>query len=258
MTPHQPLKSAQEDSIEKRIVQLQLNKGTVEELLRSKSVKRHKWNIMPGLENMLGHSSLNFSYYLKIHYICHNYTSYVSCNIYIFTLITLDKLLEFLIWLNIRKMYMKCQIIFSNYNIIHVIYIFIWEGDRYREKQENDRKRDYKGWQIQNLWNWKPVEGHQARGLSLTQERLRLLLYSGLQWMKHYPPYRVQPPLPRPLIEGCCLLLNFVQLLVTPWNLARKAPLSVGFSRQRYWSGFPFPYPGDFPHPVIQLASPAF
>ena len=36
-----------------------------------------------------------------------------------------------------------------------------------------------------------------------------------------------------------------------------KAPLSVGFSRQKYWSGLPFPSPGDLPHPGIEPESPA-
>ena len=45
--------------------------------------------------------------------------------------------------------------------------------------------------------------------------------------------------------------------LVTPWTVARQAPLSVGFSRQEYWSGLPFPYPGDLPDPGIEPGSPA-
>ena len=46
----------------------------------------------------------------------------------------------------------------------------------------------------------------------------------------------------------------------TPWTVAHQAPLSMGFSRQEYWSGLPFPPPGDLPDPVIEptsLASPA-
>jgi len=38
----------------------------------------------------------------------------------------------------------------------------------------------------------------------------------------------------------------------TPWTVARQAPLSVEFSRQEYWSGFPFPSPGDLPNPGIK------
>ena len=41
-----------------------------------------------------------------------------------------------------------------------------------------------------------------------------------------------------------------------PWTVAYQAPLSMGFSRQEYWSGLPFPSPGDLPHPGIKLSSP--
>jgi len=44
---------------------------------------------------------------------------------------------------------------------------------------------------------------------------------------------------------------------VTPWTVARQAPLSMGFSRQEYWSGLSFPSPGDLPDPEIEFASPA-
>ena len=44
--------------------------------------------------------------------------------------------------------------------------------------------------------------------------------------------------------------------LVTPRTVARQAPLSTGFSRQEYWSGLPFPSPGDRPDPGIKPASP--
>ena len=43
----------------------------------------------------------------------------------------------------------------------------------------------------------------------------------------------------------------------TPWTVARQAPLSMGFSRQEYWSGLPFPSPGDLPKPGIESGSPA-
>ena len=46
-------------------------------------------------------------------------------------------------------------------------------------------------------------------------------------------------------------------LLATSWTTACQAPLSTGFSRQKYWSGFPCPPPGDFPDPAIKLGSPA-
>ena len=51
--------------------------------------------------------------------------------------------------------------------------------------------------------------------------------------------------------------LSLVQLFATPWTVAYKAPPSMGFSRQEYWSGLPFPSPGDLPDPGIELESPA-
>ena len=51
-----------------------------------------------------------------------------------------------------------------------------------------------------------------------------------------------------------------VQLFLTLWTIACQAPLSMGFSRNEYWSGLPCPPPGDLPHPRIEptsLTSPA-
>ena len=50
---------------------------------------------------------------------------------------------------------------------------------------------------------------------------------------------------------------SVVWLLATLWTVACHAPLSMGFSRQEYWSGLPFPPPGDLPNPGIKLESPA-
>ena len=49
---------------------------------------------------------------------------------------------------------------------------------------------------------------------------------------------------------------NCVQLFATPWAVALQAPLSMGLSWQEYWSGFPFPPPGDLPNSGIEPASP--
>ena len=51
--------------------------------------------------------------------------------------------------------------------------------------------------------------------------------------------------------------LSCVQLFVTPWIVAYQAPLSMGLPRQEYWSGLPFPSPGDLPDPGIEPRSPA-
>ena len=49
--------------------------------------------------------------------------------------------------------------------------------------------------------------------------------------------------------------LNPVQLFEAPWTVAYQAPLSMGFSRQEYWSGLPFPSPGNLPDPGIKPGS---
>ena len=52
-------------------------------------------------------------------------------------------------------------------------------------------------------------------------------------------------------------MLSHVRLFVTPWTVAHQAPLSMGFSRQEYWSGLPFPSPGVLSDSGIEPTSPA-
>ena len=49
-----------------------------------------------------------------------------------------------------------------------------------------------------------------------------------------------------------------VLLFETPWTVVGQAPLSMEFSRQEYWSGLPFPLPGDLPDPQIKPGSPVW
>ena len=51
--------------------------------------------------------------------------------------------------------------------------------------------------------------------------------------------------------------LSHVPHFGTPWTVAHQAPPFMGFSRQEYWSGLPFPSPGDLPDPGIESRSPA-
>ena len=66
--------------------------------------------------------------------------------------------------------------------------------------------------------------------------------------------------LSHPYMKVKVKLLSHVRLFVTPspWTVAHQAPPSMGFSRQEYWSGLPFPSPGDLPYPGIEPRSPAF
>ena len=60
------------------------------------------------------------------------------------------------------------------------------------------------------------------------------------------------------LVHACMLnRFSHVRLFATPWTVAYQAPLSMGFSRQEYWSGLPCPSPGDLPNLTTELASPA-
>ena len=59
------------------------------------------------------------------------------------------------------------------------------------------------------------------------------------------------------LLSCCCSVAKSCQLSATPWTVARQASLSRRFSRQEYWSGLPFPSPGDLPNSRIEPRSPA-
>ena len=58
-------------------------------------------------------------------------------------------------------------------------------------------------------------------------------------------------------IYVCVLSCSVVFNSANSWTVAQQAPLSMGFSRKEYWSGLPFPSPGDLPDPGIKPRSPA-
>ena len=57
--------------------------------------------------------------------------------------------------------------------------------------------------------------------------------------------------------DGHCLVTKSCPTLGIQWTVASQAPLSMGFSRQEYWTSLPFPSPGDLPDPGIKPRSPA-
>ena len=71
-----------------------------------------------------------------------------------------------------------------------------------------------------------------------------------------FHPHRSSRPSSLTLAEVHVCMLSYVRLFATPWTVAHQAPLSMEFSRQQYWSGLPFPTPGDLPDPGIKLACP--
>ena len=74
---------------------------------------------------------------------------------------------------------------------------------------------------------------------------------SSILWWCHPPPGLVFLNL-----CFCCLITKSCSTLATPWTVAHQAPPSMGFSRQEYWSGLPFPSPGNLPDPGIEPRSP--
>ena len=82
----------------------------------------------------------------------------------------------------------------------------------------------------------------------------RPLLGPMATWLHHLPFWGSKS-----LCEALVVVqsLSRVWLFVTPWTVACQAPLSMVFARQEYWSGLPFPTPGDLPDPGIELESPA-
>ena len=59
------------------------------------------------------------------------------------------------------------------------------------------------------------------------------------------------------VMSGGGLVAKSCVILVTTWTVAHQALLSMGFSRQEYWNGLPFPSPRDLPNSGIEVTSPA-
>ena len=87
--------------------------------------------------------------------------------------------------------------------------------------------------------------------------RLEAVSSLGFLFCLIYPRHGAQGASNLGTLMYTCRLRSFsrVQLFVIPWTAARQAPLSLGFSRQEYWNGLPFPPLGDFPDPGIKPGS---
>ena len=89
-------------------------------------------------------------------------------------------------------------------------------------------------------------------GLSRTatwpQPRFRITARS---WASPFPSLNFSVPVCKTGL-CCAKTLSHVRVFTTPWTVAHQAPLSLGFSRQEYWSGLLCPPPGDLPVPAIK------
>ena len=73
----------------------------------------------------------------------------------------------------------------------------------------------------------------------------------------HYILFMYLIPIANIIVKVKVKSLSHVRLFATPWTVAYNAPPSIGFSRQEYWSGLPFPSPEDLPNLGIEPGSPA-
>ena len=88
-----------------------------------------------------------------------------------------------------------------------------------------------------------PLLQSQAALQELMQEKIKVSYMKTL-----HAGYSVEYPI--------IYIYIYIHLFVTPRTIAHQAPLSLGFFRQEYWSGLPFPSPGDLPEPGIKPRSP--
>ena len=104
------------------------------------------------------------------------------------------------------------------------------------------------------------TSAHQGFGpLGLFLMRTEWLLYlhiaeirkKGRQWQKEPSSCEAQR------FCCCCLVTKSSHSFATPWTVGCQTPLSIGFPRQEYWSGLPFPSPGDLPNPGVENTSSA-
>ena len=79
-----------------------------------------------------------------------------------------------------------------------------------------------------------------------------VLRFMGLQRVRHDWANELKWTESQVVVELLCC----IQIFATPWTVAHQAPLPMGFPRQEYWSGLPFPFPGDLPDPRIKRSSP--
>ena len=118
---------------------------------------------------------------------------------------------------------------------------------------------------VQSLGGEDPLEKEMATHFSILAWRIPRteepggLQSMGSQRVGHTEPYTyfLSVCFPKAKQSESVKSLSRVRLFVTPWTVAYQAPPSMGFSRQEYWSGLPFPSLGDLPHPGIEPRFPA-
>ena len=105
------------------------------------------------------------------------------------------------------------------------------------------------------------ASGGHSIGVSASVSRLWFSFYTWANW--HWKPYKYLSKFMQQMnlvklgrIEVKVKVISRVWLFVTPWTVAHQASPSMGFSRQEYWSGLPFPSPEDLSYPGMEPGSP--
>ena len=121
-------------------------------------------------------------------------------------------------------------------------------------------------WTLCNPTDYSPPDSSVC-GISQARilEWVAMTSSRGFSWSRHRTllscvrgRFFTAEPLGKPQgADGGDLITKSCPTLATPWTAALQAPLSMGFSRQEYWSGLPFLSPGDLPDPGIEPRSPA-
>ena len=103
------------------------------------------------------------------------------------------------------------------------------------------------------------VEGSVCCELRGRAGGLALVLIGAVSFGRFSHPGAGRGVEPNIVWPTCCSLVtkSVSDSFAISWTVARQAPLSMGFSRQEYWSRLPIPFPGDLPHPGIKRVSPA-
>ena len=117
-----------------------------------------------------------------------------------------------------------------------------WPGDKNHIAYENSG-----GLQNPVIYNIKKIIHPQSTKIQMNENSTQFIRKSHKTLC-----FRYQYLYPR--VWAQCL--SHVRLFVTPRTVAHQVPLFMGFSRQEYWSGLPFPPPGDLPEPGIEPTSP--
>ena len=108
-------------------------------------------------------------------------------------------------------------------------------------------------WILQaRILEWVPIYNFRGSSWPRDQTHVSCVSCTG-RWILHCFTWEA----PEELLKVKVKSLSRVRLFATPWTVAYQAPPSMGFFRQEYWSGFPFPSPGDLPNPGVEPRFPA-